>query len=397
MIRIDKTFNIDVKILFSKIVKRVNNLVKQKKLLQIAPEELEFLNTINKKTIRKLIFSKPKRLKNIIIKIYNKHPLVCEYYSPDYFLRNLNLQGITNLQLSLNKNENKEIVFRELTQAIQLINSFFQITQSLILKDILETPFSLKKMSNLRNKVLNLINIKNGGSLTNNTKELFPKWVLNIPEIFKYSLIDRETAYQLNRCLDISICPYCNSEEIEQIDDPTGTSYRPAFDHFIPKCKYPLISFSLFNLIPSCTKCNSTYKKSLDPLITPFSNPFLDGVNDTQLFNFSYDINYIYSNGLIDNDQIQIILEKQNNLIDENMRKLEISNRYNLPNSKKVARLIAKKASDLNAYKENFDIQDKLFGTFDYETSVEPLKHMHKKFMQDAILVFCNKKISLIE
>lgn len=252
-------------------------------------------------------------------------------------------------------------------------------------------------MSDLRDKVCELISIKNGSPLTKNTMKLFPKWVASITDIFKYSLIDKKTAYQLNDFLDISICPYCNSEEIEQVNNDTGTGYRPAFDHFIPKCKYPLISFSLFNLIPSCTKCNSTYKKSLNPLITPFSNPFLDGVNDIQLFNFNYDINYIYRDGLIDNNHIQIILKKQKNIIDENMSILNINNRYNSRNSKRAVRLIAKMAFDLNAYEENFNIEPTLFSNFGYETGIEPLKHMHKKLMQDAILVFCRKKVPLIE
>ncbi|ENE0359890.1 hypothetical protein ABMI37_004751, partial [Escherichia coli] len=137
MIKINKDFNVDVKISFSKIVSKVNKRVKQRKLLNITPDEVEFLNTINKKTIRKLVFSKPKRLKNIIIKIYNKHPIVCEYYSPDYFLRHLNLQPLTNLQLPLKTKENKKIVYNELAHAIKIITSFSQTTQSLILEDIL--------------------------------------------------------------------------------------------------------------------------------------------------------------------------------------------------------------------------------------------------------------------
>ncbi|EME8469856.1 hypothetical protein V0J72_000847 [Morganella morganii] len=398
MIRINKNFNIEIKISFSKIVQKVNRLVEKRKLLDITPDELNFLKTINKKTIRKLVFSKPKRLKNIILKIYNENPLVCEYYSPDYFLRNLNLQQITNLHLPLTKKENKEIVYHELKHAIEIIHSFSQTTQSLILDDILAIPFQLKKMSHLRDKIRNLINIKNGNPLTKDTMRLFPSWVSNISDTFKYSLIDKETAYQLNSFLDISVCPYCNSEEIEQVKDDTDTAcYRAAFDHFIPKYKYPLISFSLFNLIPSCSKCNSTYKKALDPIMTPFSNPFLDGINDIQLFNFVYDINYIYRDGNINDNDIQITLKKQKNNIDKNMSILHINNRYNLNNRKRIARLIAKRAFDLNAYEENFNIEPTLFATFGYETNVEPLKHIHKKLKQDAILVFCNKKVPLIE
>lgn len=59
MIKINKDFNVDVKISFSKIVSKVNKRVKQRKLLNITPDEVEFLNTINKKTIRKLVFQNP--------------------------------------------------------------------------------------------------------------------------------------------------------------------------------------------------------------------------------------------------------------------------------------------------------------------------------------------------
>ncbi|MFP3105675.1 hypothetical protein PDN86_08995, partial [Escherichia coli] len=127
------------------------------------------------------------------------------------------------------------------------------------------------------------------------------------------------------------------------------------------------------------------------------SNPFLEGVNDTQLFDCNYDIDYIYRDGQIDDDHIQIILKKQKNNIDENMAKLSIENRYNSRIRKKAVRLIAKRAFDLKAYEENFIIEPTLFATFGYETNIEPLKHMHKKLTQDAILVFCNKQVPLIE
>ncbi|EOP1787371.1 hypothetical protein ACTWDY_000672 [Escherichia coli] len=105
----------------------------------------------------------------------------------------------------------------------------------------------------------------------------------------------------------------------------------------------------------------------------------------------------IYRDGQIDDDHIQIILKKQKNNIDENMAKLSIENRYNSRIRKKAVRLIAKRAFDLKAYEENFIIEPTLFATFGYETNIEPLKHMHKKLTQDAILVFCNKQVPLIE
>ncbi|MBG0626311.1 hypothetical protein I4P27_17975 [Enterobacter roggenkampii] len=396
MIRINREFDQDIKKSFSKIVQQLNKIVKTKKTRTTITEELNFLNTIDKKTIRKLVFSKPKRLKNIVLKIYNEHPLVCEFYSPDYFFRKLNLTLTTNLQLPLTNKENKSLVYQELCNAIQIISIFSQTNSSLIVRDILSTSYTETKMSALRNKILDLIKIKNGSPLNKDTISLFPSWICSIQNIFNYSLIDRDTAYQLNRFLDIYACPYCNSENIEPIIDEAGTDYRPAFDHFIPKYKYPLISFSLFNLIPSCGKCNSTYKKTLDPIMTPFSNPFIEGVNDTQLFMFNYDLNYIYRDGNISDDNIVVVLINQNSNIDRNMTEFSIRARYNAYNTKKIARAIAKQAFDLNSLENNLDSEPSLFASFAYEVNVEPLKQMHKKFMQDAILTFANKRVPLI-
>lgn len=44
--------------------------------------------------------------------------------------------------------------------------------------------------------------------------------------------------------------------------DPT----RDAFDHYLPKSKYPFNSVNLKNLAPSCSKCNSGNKRDDDPL-----------------------------------------------------------------------------------------------------------------------------------
>ncbi|MFH5027511.1 hypothetical protein ACHHZ2_04910 [Citrobacter freundii complex sp. 2024EL-00237] len=397
MIQINREPSIEVKISFSKIVKQINETITLRKAQTDIDKELEFLKSLDKKTIRKLVFSKPKRLKNTVLRIYNKHPEICERYSPDYFFRNLNLSSATNFQISLNSRENKRIVHQELNTVIQAIRLFPQINSSVILNDILNTPYSPTKMSVLRDKILELINIKNGGALNKRVIGLFPSWINSISEIFKYSLIDRETAYQLNRFLGIYACPYCNSEEIETIYDDIGQHYRPAFDHFIPKYKYPLISFSIFNLIPSCTKCNSTYKKTLDPIMTPFSNPFLEGVNDTRLFSFDYDINYIYGDGTIEHEDIRITLNKQGNNIDNNMSELRILERYNSYNIKRIARVIAKRAFDLISLEENFNMDPPVLASFGYDSNVEPLKHTHKKLMQDAILTFAKKHIPLIE
>ena len=57
-------------------------------------------------------------------------------------------------------------------------------------------------------------------------------------------------------------CPFCG------IHDVKGNyhSKREAYDHYLPKGKYPFNSINFYNLAPACHECNSTYKLSQDPL-----------------------------------------------------------------------------------------------------------------------------------
>lgn len=81
-----------------------------------------------------------------------------------------------------------------------------------------------------------------------------------IRKVFHYDSFKNSgvwTASKLQIQLNTNYCLYCNLFKL-----PT-TGY--AFDHCIPQTEFPLFSISLFNLIPSCTNCNTNNKGS-----TPF-------------------------------------------------------------------------------------------------------------------------------
>ena len=60
--------------------------------------------------------------------------------------------------------------------------------------------------------------------------------------------------------LDVHVCPYCGRQYI--------TSYRikkkrwatADIDHYYPKAVFPLLSMNLYNMLPSCSICNSRLK-----------------------------------------------------------------------------------------------------------------------------------------
>lgn len=88
----------------------------------------------------------------------------------------------------------------------------------------------------------------------------------------------------------IRVCPYCNRQYITPIYSRKNTNkpghfLRADLDHFYPKGKYPYLSMSLYNLVPSCKFCNSSLKgiKEFD-----FNdvNPYEDSFGDH--FDFKY-------------------------------------------------------------------------------------------------------------
>ncbi|MDO4319215.1 MAG: hypothetical protein Q4C34_01450 [Bacteroidales bacterium] len=91
----------------------------------------------------------------------------------------------------------------------------------------------------------------------------------------------KETAYWLAGTTGRNTCTYCNRQyifTIESCDEKGETRMiaRPQFDHWFPKSAYPLLSLNLYNLIPSCSICNSSVKgatnMSLDTHIHPYVN-----------------------------------------------------------------------------------------------------------------------------
>ncbi|WP_428717873.1 hypothetical protein [Undibacterium curvum] len=62
------------------------------------------------------------------------------------------------------------------------------------------------------------------------------------------------------------VCCFCGIEDYEeQLPNTSKTKWRPAYDHYLPKEKYPLAAVNFNNLIPCCYQCNSKAKGAFDP------------------------------------------------------------------------------------------------------------------------------------
>jgi len=62
--------------------------------------------------------------------------------------------------------------------------------------------------------------------------------------------------------IGISTCYYCDTAYINTYKVKNSNKRHFDLDHFLPKSQCPLVSFSLFNLIPCCPVCNQRLKRN---------------------------------------------------------------------------------------------------------------------------------------
>lgn len=82
-----------------------------------------------------------------------------------------------------------------------------------------------------------------------------------------------------SQSLNLAVCPYCNCQY-------TFTQYyhqgekkfqiRPDLDHFFTQNAHPMLALSIYNLVPSCSICNSKLKHSKDSNLLRGIHPFID-------------------------------------------------------------------------------------------------------------------------
>lgn len=123
--------------------------------------------------------------------------------------------------------------------------------------------------------------------------------------------------------LNLDTCTYCNRNyTLNLIDSRT----RAELDHWFPKEKYPILSLSFFNLIPSCHSCNHikgspniNWLEALDNYI----HPYLIEKDENFKFGFNYDLS-------LNDYKVEIDVKKgskiEKTLIANNLKEIYSSN-----------------------------------------------------------------------
>jgi hypothetical protein len=111
--------------------------------------------------------------------------------------------------------------------------------------------------------------------------------------VFDYSAVTKISehikAFFRGRNL-VNYCPYCNQDPAMYSGLATGRTVRVhQLDHFYDKSSNPLLSYSVFNLIPGDWICNSINKHDTSFDSKHYLNPYLSGFGRYMVFVPHYD------------------------------------------------------------------------------------------------------------
>jgi len=132
-------------------------------------------------------------------------------------------------------------------------------------------------------------------------------------------------AYHLAEGLRQNTCIYCNrlytntiiTKKVEYIA-------RPTFDHWFPKSRFPLLALSFYNLIPSCSVCNTSVKGSGVYPITETFHPYWKQIDLSK----QLDVRFSYNLSVNSPTEVKIIAN--NAFTDDSITKMKLREIYSV-------------------------------------------------------------------
>lgn len=394
MIKIEPVYSDDF--MFDYCQKVINQKVLNERLSlsQIVPEDIkgQFLSLFSNQFICDLILCDANQLRANINTIYTIFPVIAERYCLEYLLKEICLTN-EEIETKLTSKENKDIV---IACHRRVINELSQITQnfpSVLLQYYINEMNQNTLVKDMRTSLKVVYSMICGTfKYKDQDINLFPNWVNKFPSMFNYEYVSKNFGHRIVSEIGIEICPYCNNEDIEQIEEE-GAEDRPDLDHYFPKSKFPFLAVSLSNLIPSGNRCNQTYKRS--NCMFEHIHPYINGINNNLLF----EINYNFSSGITDKN-VFISLHKQRNDLDNNMDLFKIRESHS---KKKVKRWFINlhekfellRNVDRNSVYDIYSDPDKIRTRLDININTPLFSEEFQKFKLDSLQQLLDQTIAV--
>jgi len=216
-----------------------------------------------------------------------------------------------------------------------------------------------------------------------------------IEEAFDYSTHRQDEKFMEHfKKLNIKSCPFCNNNYVYFYKEDAGKLNTLAtLEHYYPKAKYPHLSLSFYNLIPSCNICNSKFKGRDEIHVGNILHPYFEDFNDKAQFSISVDSLPINKTvelevNLKSNDerckksierfQLDKIYKQHNDIAKE------IWNKAQVYNESRIEELYKSFYKDLGYSKE--DVKNMVFCNYLHKDDIH--KRNHSKLTQDILKQF---------
>lgn len=175
------------------------------------------------------------------------------------------------------------------------------------------------------------------------------KATLKIFNYEKFLTRSKKRSYDLALKLKRHTCTYCNrlytntvvykDPETNRVNDTTRIT-RPQFDHWYAHSRFPLLGLSFYNLIPSCSVCNSSVKGD---------EPF-DLETHVHPYRFESDQHFTFSFFLKDIDEHAVKIIATGDKMKKHLNEFKIQQVYNAHSNLELKDLLDLKYK----YSENY-------------------------------------------
>lgn len=169
--------------------------------------------------------------------------------------------------------------------------NFYIINQYLNRKEKLKVLLKglPEELEEINNDLLFLLKKKNA-YIDGSTKR-YITYLLDYKAFSSLEPSDSYSIYHLTKDLKRRTCTYCNRSYINTMTTKHNNKLmRPQLDHWFPQESYPLLGLSFFNLIPSCSICNSSIKSNKIMNLKYLNHPYKDTTQSDD-FRFTYYLN----------------------------------------------------------------------------------------------------------
>ena len=263
----------------------------------------------------------------------------------------------------------------------------------------IENALSDIKYKNIIDNLKDIITTNNLTKYSNLRDAYSPSEKKEIKKAFDYAGHRQNSDFMEHfKKLNIKSCPFCNNNYIYFYEKEAGKYNTLAtLEHYYPKSKYPHLSLSFYNLIPSCNTCNSKFKGSTEKHEGKILHPYLEDFNEKAKFSISVDslsvnktieleVN-LKSNDercktSIDRFQLDKIYKQHNDIAKE------IWNKAQVYNESQIEELYKSFYEKLGYSKE--DIKNMVFCNYLHKDDIN--KRNHSKLTQDILKQFGIKK-----